>query len=263
MRTSSQTSIKMYLFVAFIILSLTLSACAPDTTTPTTETLLPAKHTATPGAGGSPGTPGGLPNMPNKPQPQGSTFQGCPPGGDGGDTIQDTLKNRIDQGSYVPVTFDSIFSLTWPKDVEKKERKDWSSQDTAAIHQWEGIPVSVIGYLYGAKESGSESTNCHGTTPDMVDWHIWLTKTAGEDRTHSIVIETTPRIRANHKWALSMLESLAKSQTPVRISGWLFFDPEHPDQILKTRGTIWEIHPIMQIEFQQNGKWVPLDNMAP
>ena len=37
-------------------------------------------------------------------------------------------------------------------------------------------------------------------------------------------------------------------------------DPEHPDQISKTRGTIWEIHPIMQIETLKNGAWVPLDD---
>ena len=37
-------------------------------------------------------------------------------------------------------------------------------------------------------------------------------------------------------------------------------DPEHPDQIGKTRGTIWEIHPIMQIETQTLTGWKPLDD---
>jgi hypothetical protein len=37
-------------------------------------------------------------------------------------------------------------------------------------------------------------------------------------------------------------------------------DPEHPDQIGKTRGTIWEIHPIMQIETRSGGTWKPLDD---
>ena len=39
-------------------------------------------------------------------------------------------------------------------------------------------------------------------------------------------------------------------------------DPEHPDQIGKTRGTIWEIHPITKIEVEQNGGWVTLDSLA-
>ena len=38
-------------------------------------------------------------------------------------------------------------------------------------------------------------------------------------------------------------------------------DPEHPDQVGKTRGTIWEIHPIMFIEVEQQGKWVSLDKL--
>jgi hypothetical protein len=97
----------------------------------------------------------------------------------------------------------------------------------------------------------------------MNDWHVWFTKTAGEDRTHSIVIEPTPRIRAMHTWTLVKMDKIAKDQLRVRISGWVFFDPEHPDQVLKTRGTIWEIHPVTQIEVMQNNAWVPLDNFNP
>ena len=258
------------------------TACVPyDSGTPEPDTVTPAvtvSQTATLQAStdtptvtstvsptGTPditSTPGGLPDMPAKPKPQSSTFQGCPPQGDGGDPILNTLKNRIDEGNYVPVSFDAIFNLTWPKTVERRERSNWSAEDTATIAKSEGIPVVVEGYIYGAKESGAESANCHATSSDMVDWHVWFTKNPGEDRTHSIVIEPTPRSRANHKWTIKMMEDLAKNQTPVRISGWVFFDPEHPDQVGKTRGTIWEIHPVMQIEFQQNGQWLPLDSLA-
>jgi hypothetical protein len=223
----------------------TMTSTAPPTSTPNITS-----------------TPGGLPDMPDKPKPQSSTFQGCPPQGDGGDPILNTLKNRIDEGNYVPVSFDAIFNLTWPKTAERRERANWSAEDTATIAKSEGIPVVVEGYIFGAKESGAESANCHATSGDLMDWHVWFTKNPGEDRTHSIVIEPTPRSRANHKWTLKMMEDLAKNQTSVRISGWVFFDPEHPDQVGKTRGTIWEIHPVMQIEFQQNGQWLPLDSLA-
>jgi hypothetical protein len=173
------------------------------------------------------------------------------------------LKNRIDEGNYIPVTFDAILTLTWPKTTERRHRDTWSAADTAAIAKYEGIPVLVEGFLVRAKQSGSESANCHATAANMTDWHVWFTKTGGEDRTHSIVIETTPRIRAMHHWTLAMLGQIAVNQIPVRISGWLFFDPEHPDQINLTRGTIWEIHPVMQIEVLQNGQWVPLDDFVP
>jgi hypothetical protein len=54
--------------------------------------------------------------------------------------------------------------------------------------------------------------------------------------------------------------NIVKNKQKVRIRGWLMMDPEHPDQVGKTRGTIWEIHPIMQVETQQGGRWVSLDN---
>jgi len=208
-------------------------------------------------------TPGGLPDIQDKPQPVEITFQGCPPEGDGGDPVLNRLKNRVDEGQYIPVQFDALFSLTWPKAVERRMHSEWSPQDAAEISRYEGIPVMVEGYLADAKESGPESTNCHGAGSAHMDWHIWLVKSAGVDRTRSIVIETTPRVRPNHPgWSIPLLHEIVKNQEPVRISGWTMFDPEHPDQIGKTRGTLWEIHPIMQIEVQRNGQWVTLDSLA-
>ena len=55
---------------------------------------------------------------------------------------------------------------------------------------------------------------------------------------------------------------LLDNHVQVRISGWLFFDPEHPDQLGVTRATLWEIHPVMQIDVNQNGRWIPLDQLA-
>ncbi len=205
---------------------------------------------------------GGLPEISEKPQPQSSTFQGCPPEGDGGDTQSNFLKNRVDDGNYVPVSFDAVASLTWPKDVEKRDRVDWSAEDRVTIAHHEGIPVMVEGYLTAATESGPESTNCHGTSNDMVDWHVSLVKNPGEDRSKAIVTETTPRVRTHHKWSLNLLRQVIADQERVRISGWLFFDPEHPDHIGKYRITLWEVHPIMQIEVYRNGQWIALDDLA-
>jgi hypothetical protein len=35
-------------------------------------------------------------------------------------------------------------------------------------------------------------------------------------------------------------------------------DQEHPEQLEKTRGTLWELHPIIEFEVRQGGDWVPL-----
>jgi hypothetical protein len=201
--------------------------------------------------------------MPVKPAPQGSTFNGCPPQGQGGDPALNELKNRIDLGAYVPVQFNAVEQLPWPKTIERRDRAEWSASDKAVVARYEGIPVAVRGYLFGAKEQGPESTNCESDSAAMHDFHIWLTRSAGEDRTQSIVVEATPRLRAQHPgWTVRLLDQVAKSQQKVRISGWLMLDPEHPDQVGKTRGTIWEIHPIMQIEVDEQGKWVTLDSLA-
>ncbi len=237
-----------WLLICLTLASLFLSACDLLLETPTPPT--------------SSGTPGPLPDMPQKPEPRVETFNGCPPEGDGGDPALNRLKNRVDGGNYVPVLFSAIMDLTWPKAIERRDRANWSAGDAAEIAQYEGIPVAVEGYLYGGRESEAESTNCHGSDNDNVDWHVWFTETAGEDRTRSIVVEPTPRSRANHHWTLKQIKQIADNQLKVRISGWVFFDPEHPDQVGKTRGTIWEIHPVMQLEVEQNGQWIALDDWS-
>jgi hypothetical protein len=214
---------------------------------------------APPAASGS--AAAGLPVVNPKSKPKEITFQGCPPEGDGGDPQLNLLKNRVDDAaSYTLVNFDAVEKLAWPSMIERKDRDNWSAADTASVARYEGIPIAVEGYLFDAKQSGAESTNCHATDAEMSDWHIWLTKGPNDDRTNSIVVETTPRVRDFHpNWTLSNLRPAIKAHLKVRISGWLFLDPEHPDQVNQTRGTIWEIHPIMRIDIQQNGQWIPLD----
>jgi hypothetical protein len=39
-------------------------------------------------------------------------------------------------------------------------------------------------------------------------------------------------------------------------------DPEHPDQVGKVLASLWEIHPVMQIEVHNsNGQWITLDDL--
>ena len=63
----------------------------------------------TAGIYGPTAAPGAFPGNDAHPQPHTVTFHGCPPGGDGGDTLLNTLKNRIDDGengSYHDVSLD-------------------------------------------------------------------------------------------------------------------------------------------------------------
>ena len=204
------------------------------------------------------GTPGPLPDLPQKPKSQEITFKGCPPEGDSSDPELNRLKNRVDEGAYIPIQFDAILNLPWPKTIERKDRAKWSPADTASVSRHEGIPVAVEGFLYEARLEGPESPNCHGADAEFRDHHIWLVSSASDERNRAIVVEMTPRVRANHPtWATDALNRIAKNKQRVRISGWLMLDPEHPDQVGKTRGTIWEIHPIMKVEVNQSGSWSP------
>jgi hypothetical protein len=66
-------------------------------------------------------------------------------------------------------------------------------------------------------------------------------------------------VRANRSgWDDSALSSLTGQE--VRISGWLLMDQEHPEQLGQTRGTLWEIHPILHIEVNDGGSWQNIDN---
>jgi hypothetical protein len=206
---------------------------------------------------------GDLPNLPEKPQPQQINFDGCPPEGSGGDSELNLLKNRVDEGSYYPVSFDSLIALTWPKTVEQREMKDWPTDGRAFIAQYAGIPIVVEGYIVNVRESSISATNCDRTGADNLDWHMYFTKGPKDARSQAVILETTPRVRLSHKWTIDLMHSaIIDDHLPVRISGWLFFDPDHPEELGQTRATLWEIHPVMQIEVNQNGRWIPLDKLA-
>jgi hypothetical protein len=87
------------------------------------------------------------------------------------------------------------------------------------------------------------------------------------------VIVETPQLRQQHpNWTVSRLKpwtenvgsraNAAFNGQPVRIRGWLMLDPEHQDMINHgLLSTLWEIHPITQIEVFQGGQWVDLDTL--
>ena len=73
---------------------------------------------------------------------------------------------------------------------------------------------------------------------------MWLVKSPGANRADSIVVEISPRVRAKKKrWTYDDdLTTIAAKKYPVRIYGFLMFDGQHPEQLTKTRATLWEVH---------------------
>ncbi len=200
----------------------------------------------------------------------------CGPDGVG-DTETNHLKNRVDEPTaYHEVAFEAIANL--PKPHVKTKRSEWKQPDrmTAAtdITPFEGVALSVVGFIVNrvkVQTGGTgEGTNCNFTQTEEVDWHIPLVAQAHDPEKLSIVVETTPRVRLNHpKWTVDALKDWVNGDAPVRISGWLMFDPDHPPMMFdpshpnlpkKYRQTLWEIHPITKIEVWKSGGWVDLDS---
>lgn len=141
----------------------------------------------------------------------------------------------------------------------------YPNRDDASLEASDGKVLQ--GQLLQAVHEGPESPNC-GTEHD---YHIFigaidaahpqgarLTKAQVRSRKkHAIVVELTPNIQDLHPlWGANLQQQLAGKN--VCITGWLLYDYEHPPQIGKTRGTLWELHPITGIALlQPDGSCVP------
>ncbi len=243
--------------------NLEIVVASPGPVTPPTPPAVPTTPTSGP-AGVSSSV---LPDW-DKPDPNTTTYDGpdghCGPTGDGGDTVTNARKNRTDAPTqYHEVTWKAVQVMPYP--VAGRSLADWNPDQLARIAPYQGAPVSVIGYLTAIKveDRGSgESTNCHFTNSEEVDWHMPLVEQEGYAESTSIVVETTPRVRKHHpKWTPTALAPWVASAAPVRISGWTMLDPEHRAHLGKYRSTLWEVHPITKIEVFKDGQWIDADDL--
>ncbi|HEX9107232.1 MAG TPA: hypothetical protein VF832_08385 [Longimicrobiales bacterium] len=192
----------------------------------------------------------------------------CPPNGRGGDSLTNHRKNRIDEPSaYHPVTLAALLAVPFPRNF-RKSRKQWSAKDKAVIAPYEGVPLTVTAFVARQRgvivedslaSPGGESTNCQAHDSAGVDWHITLVPRPTDPKSAGVVVETTPRVRANgHPWTPAPLLAAAGAGDSVRVSGWLMYDPEHYDVTAgydpahppahAVRATLWEIHPVTKLE---------------
>ncbi len=190
------------------------------------------------------------------------TYQ-CPQAGKGGDAYLNELKNR----DVAPPSFDTVsvkdLLETFPQDLpagkgRKRYRAQWGTADVRKAASLERKGVVVEGFILEIKGQGAEACNCGSRT--FHDYHLWLSAdppTPGVDgRSKAVVAEISPRLLDGHpNWNEKVLGRLIRSKARFRISGWLTWDQEHPEQIGKTRGTLWEVHPIHRIEVSSGNQW--------
>jgi hypothetical protein len=172
------------------------------------------------------------------------------------DTVTDLIKNRVQEGDYQPVSVDQILALPGKTGLPT-QRFQWTKADADTVARYEGAPVVVEGYLIGLRVQGPENTNCDIADARWRDWHIWLVATEAEamrrDKTRAVVAEATPRVRlmmpqADRGLSQQQIQMWVQRGRRVRVKGWLMHDPDHPNEVGKSRGTTWEVHPVMRIE---------------
>ena len=201
-----------------------------------------------------------------KPEPVDSAFDGCGPSGSQPDYVLNRRKNRVDTAAtYIPISWQTLARLPFPRRVGYRFRNQWTSGETKEIARFEGAAIEVEGYITDLKLETPEPPNCYSTDPAERDYHLWLTEAPHQGKRESVVVEITPRIRVTHTgWSEPRLRALIEMQARVRLRGWLMFDQMHPESMPWTRFTLWEMHPIVQIDWKTSGdKWTPLDSLSP
>jgi hypothetical protein len=200
-----------------------------------------------------------------KPLPVDSAFDGCGPDGSQPDYQLNRRKNRIDEGTYFLVPWKTIARLPWPRQVGYRFRNQWGSGETREVARYEGTAIQVEGYLVGYRLEVPEPPNCYAKDPQHKDYHMWLSENPRDKRGRSVVVEITPRVRAMHPaWTEDRLAALQESQPRLRVSGWLMLDQMHSEKVGGNRATLWEVHPIMRLEWQRrDSSWVSLDSLSP
>jgi len=210
----------------------------------------------------------------------GSYPTGCSPSG-GYDAYLNYLKNQLippPTAAAPPtvLTLSDIHNLDHviPPQLGGHSNNHAQFKDLLA-QNGEGKVFSLIGYLYYAKLSGAESSNCELAADDAegtnVDYHIYIgfdPALAGKLRSKqalspeekkaitqtSVIVEMTPHYRAAFEegvWTLDALKQVVGSQ--VRVAGQLMADSEHNVSGQNCalgltaacwRASIWELHPV-------------------
>lgn len=178
---------------------------------------------------------------------------------------KNVLKNRIDP----PETFTEMTVAEFKQEFKPdlglpKTRGKFTEEQLALVSLHELRGVTLTSYILRAVKQGPENTNCGSKT--RTDVHVWMYSATRQDkdartglRGKSAVVEATPSWQDNHAdWTAARLEKIGASRVKVRVSGCVMYDPEHPDKMGKTRGTLWEIHPVTRIEYWTGTDWKDL-----
>ena len=139
----------------------------------------------------------------------------------------------------------------------KKRRDNWNTAAISQLSLYEKVGARVEGYLIAAKQTGPES--CNGKSDSLRDFHIWIGASPDDTKANGLIVEMTPYYKELHpEWRLRYLQALIDRHSKVRVSGWVLWDEEHPEEVGKSRGSQWEVHPVTKFEVYSGGTWTDL-----
>jgi hypothetical protein len=136
-----------------------------------------------------------------------------------------------------------------------------------------GTAVSIAGYVMVVRDGGPNSSNCHSQNSADQDTVIELAVDGDvPDPGHRVFAVVTPRWRAvmakqGQDWSTRGLRAKYLHQAII-VTGWLLFDFEVANRAANTaplpnpgitRNTAWEVHPVTEIEIDEEG---PADQSA-
>jgi hypothetical protein len=124
-----------------------------------------------------------------------------------------------------------------------KRRERWSPPAQEEMAQWEGKGVALQGYVTSVRPQSGDLVLRVGEFPD--------------DTPNKVVLAAiTKRFLTLHPgWSLNRLRRLAHDRARFRISGWLLYDNTSAAEVGRTRGTLWEVHPVTKIEIWDGRDW--------
>jgi hypothetical protein len=183
----------------------------------------------------------------------------CPDEGIGGDPNLNRRKNvRPDNKRS------TLRSIKWMKSLADPTGFTRQTANRAELARLgEGQKITVMAYALVARKGSKESCNCGLSAPKDTDNHIVLvdpglaSPTLAADEGDSETAEFTPRVRLSHpKLSRTSLQPLIddNEKLAVRVTGFSMFDSEHFLGRHLKRHNNWEIHPVLKLEYCQEGK---------
>ena len=193
--------------------------------------------------------------------------------------VQNKVKNDFCQftaggtpNTFLPTDLAALQAKTTIASGHGKEPADRAPLDKLG----EGKLVRMKAFLIEAHHAdlgGGESVNCNGGTELMNDIHMAMSAKPDAEECNSVSAEISPHYRPaswNEIGHFETFNSTTKKYTPnpamaarlqshpYRITGQLFFDASHEvcpcgTSCSPTRASLWEIHPIYNIEVCKAG----------